>query len=172
MALKYYDSYGNFMSNNIPVELQHVQCSNIHPLPRSIDIILNVTSCHLNGRRHPLCKPAWLSQKQLKITEKYLRSLRCIQVIETMRNCSLTPWFLQATQVGAPAWLYWWTCHTNPLLAHLPGRQLYVSVKLKTWGLLHYISEHESMSQPKRLVGAAVVSSHPISNEIAAQRSK
>jgi len=74
---------------NIPVELQHVQCSNIHPLPRSIDIILNVTSCHLNGRRHPLCKPAWLSQKQLKITEKYLRSLRCIQVVETMRKWSV-----------------------------------------------------------------------------------
>ena len=70
MALKYYDSYGNFMSNNIPVELQHVQCSNIHPLPRSIDIILNVTSCHLNGRRHPLCKPALLSKKQLKDNRK------------------------------------------------------------------------------------------------------
>ena len=163
------------MSNNIPVELQHVQCSNIHPLPRSIDIILNVTSCHLNGRRHPLCKPALLSKKQLKDNRKISKKPKMHtsgRDHEEMISWSLTPWFLQATQVGAPAWLYWWTCHTNPLLAHLPGRQLYVSVKLKTWGLLHYISEHKSMIQPKRLVGAAVVSSHPISNEIAAQRSK
>lgn len=51
---------------NIPMELQHVQGSDVHPLPGPVDVLLNEASCHLNRRRHPLCKPAQTAQQQSK----------------------------------------------------------------------------------------------------------
>ena len=49
---------------SIPMELQHVQGSDVHPLPGPVDVLLNKASCHLNRRRHPLCKPAQAARQQ------------------------------------------------------------------------------------------------------------
>lgn len=51
----------------VPMKLKHIQGSNIHSLPRNIDILTHKTTCHLDRRWHPLCETAQLTHLVIKL---------------------------------------------------------------------------------------------------------
>jgi hypothetical protein len=71
------------------MELQHVQGSNIHPLPRSVDIVLNIFSCHLDWRWYPFCKPECTDKSEKTSDSKNISKMHQCS-IETQKNCLLT----------------------------------------------------------------------------------